>query len=111
MKRTLNVLSPSKENLCQDLKDSPSKTKHNSSIIQIIEYLKSEGIKLPQHLNLDKGRNPEDFEIKLKATNAKTSSNEVKNLKVKLSDTEFELKKIEEDFAQYKRNVKMEKDR
>lgn len=48
----------------------------------------------------------------LKVTPTPTSAeDDVKKLKMKLGDSEFELKKLEEDFAQYKLISRQEKEK
>lgn len=58
-----------------------------------MRYLKDKGINLPSHLLFTK--NNEDFSLKLKPVGGSIKDiNDVKILKIRLSDAEFELKKI-----------------
>ena len=109
MNSARSILSPTKENNLPATRGSPSKL-GKGQLAEILSYLKENEIKLPPHLNPTK--NPEDFSLKLHSTDGSSKNiSEAKALKIKLSDTEFELKKLEEDFAQYKRSVKAEKEK
>ena len=92
-------LSPIKQN------NSPSKLKTSDPVKHLLSFIKNSGLKLPS--NLEKSLfNGES--IKLIPTDQKETEKE-KKLRVKLSDIEFELKKTEEDFASFKRNTRLER--
>ncbi len=74
---------------------------------QILTFLKNTGIAIPPHITQLISANPES---PLKQIN-RVKQNDSKKLRVQLSECEFELKKVEEDFAEFKRQVKLEKEK
>lgn len=89
MKRTDHALSPAKEN------QSPMRKTPRPIVQELVEFVKMSGVKLPTHL--DKGLKC-DYESLLKPIgNNKNNSDTdmIKKLRVKLSDAEFEIKKME----------------
>ena len=106
--KTQKRLSPTKENL------SPTKhasIKNPEVVAELLAFIKSSGMKVPSHL--DKQLSSENVPLlKLSPTKKQPAeSDQVKKLKVKLGDTEFELKKIEEDFAQFKHQARIEREK
>ena len=98
---TSQCLSPKKEN------QSPSKLKSPDHFKQLLSFIRDSGVKIPS--NLEKSLfNGES--IKLIPTDQKETEKE-KKLRVKLSDIEFELKKTEEDFASFKRNTRLQREK
>jgi len=90
--------SPTKENI----QASPSRKRKGDLIPELQAFLKNAGISLPRHLAPLLSSNPE-YPAK--------PNDEVKRLKVQLSECEFELKKAEEDFAEFKRVAKLEREK
>jgi S-adenosylmethionine synthetase len=82
----------------------------NETIRELVNLISSKGINLPSELS-KKIENPELFSLKLEKAKAGKSEEELKKNKVRISDLEFERRKIEEDFAQYKLIARQEKDR
>ena len=98
---TSKCLSPTKEN------NSPTKLKSSDQFKQLLTFVKNSGLKLPSNFekSLLHGEN-----IKLIPTDQKETEKE-KKLKIRLSEIEFELKKAEEDFASFKRNSRLEREK
>lgn len=67
------------------------------------------GGKVPSHLNY--GFNVKADVIRPEPVDNSELHTQIKNLKVKLSNYEFELKKLQEDQAQYKLMSKMDRDK
>ena len=98
---TPQCLSPKKEN------QSPTKLKSSDQFKQLLSFIRDSGLKLPS--NLEKSFLHAE-NIKLIPTDQKETEKE-KKLKIRLSDIEFELKKTEEDFASFKRNSRLEREK
>lgn len=95
-------LSPTKENI------SPTKHRKTDPISQLLKMIQNEGLDMPLHVMkvLKEGDS-----LKLRPVNEAETETSEKKLKVKISDVEFELKKMEEDFAQFRRNTKIEREK
>lgn len=88
--KTQNCLSPTKENL------SPSRhpTKNGDAVSELLGFIKAAGLKLPSHIEKAIGQQSSSL-IKIIPTEQQSKDGEqAKKLKVKLGDTEFELKKL-----------------
>lgn len=101
------ALSPTKENM------SPTRhgTKSSDPMTEILGYIKAAGLKLPAHI--EKLLSTENSSIlKLIPTQQTPKQVEtVQKMRIRLGDTEFQLKKLQEDFAQYKLNSRLEKEK
>ena len=90
--------SPSKEN-----QNSPVKKGKGTPLGELIGFIKNSGVHVPPGIAkiMASGTNPES---PVKRINShRDGGEEAKKLKVQLSDIEFEYKKLEEDFAVFKR--------
>lgn len=76
----------------------------------MLAFIETKGLKLPSDL-LGKMNGSQGSLFKLQSTSNNKIDREVKELRIKLSDIEFERKKIEEDFAQFKHKAKQQKQR
>jgi hypothetical protein len=91
--------SPSKENFPA----SPSRRRKSDLLSELQALLKPSGLVLPPHIAHLLALNPESPN--------KGRAEEAKRLRVQLSESEFELKKVEEDFAEFKRQAKLEREK
>lgn len=99
--------SPCKENNGNIGYGSPNKRKRQEFTNELIDFIKMKGLVLPPHLSkiINVQGNPES---PLKSLNKNTKDtdkedNDAKKLKIQLSECQFELKKMEEDLAEFKR--------
>lgn len=100
--------SPVKENVFQT---SPTKKGKMGPLAELITFIKTSGVNMPPNIAKIVGltSNPES-PLKKVASN-REHVDDPKKLKVQLTDLQFEFKKMQEDFAQYKRTVKIEKEK
>ena len=106
----INFGSPTKENAPKPVFPSPARKKRGDPLAEILEFVKVRGLTLPPQLARAMGPSLTDSPLKEAAVNSREEG-EVKRLRVQLSECQFELKKTEEDFAEWKRQHKIEKEK
>lgn len=100
--------SPAKENIFQT---SPTKKGKIGPLAELIAFIKTSGVNLPPNIAKIVGLSSNPESPLRKAVSNREHVEDPKKLKIQLTDLQFEFKKIEEDFAQYKRTARCEKEK
>lgn len=101
------ALSPTKEN------QSPTRhtTKNHDPVTQLLGYIKAAGLKLPSHIEKSLHQESGPLLKIIPTEQTQREGDTLQKMKIRLGDTEFELKKLEEDFAQFKLSSRQEKEK